>query len=41
MSKGKNQRLKLLYLKQILEEYTDADHGIPGIYIVDKMDRIW
>ncbi len=28
MSKGKNQRLKLLYLKQILEEYTDADHGI-------------
>lgn len=33
MPKNKNQRLKLLYLKQILEEYTDADHGI-------TMDRI-
>jgi len=28
MSKNKNQKLKLFYLKQILEEYTDADHGI-------------
>lgn len=33
MAKNKNQRLKLLYLRQILEEYTDADHGI-------SMDRI-
>ena len=28
MSKNRNQKLKLFYLKQILEEYTDADHGI-------------
>lgn len=33
MAKNKNQKLKLIYLKQILEEYTDADHGI-------TMDRI-
>ena len=33
MAKKENQRLKLLYVKQILEEHTDIDHGI-------TMDRI-
>ena len=37
MSKGKNQRLKLLYVKQILEEYTDADHGITLDRIVELL----
>ena len=26
MSRGKNQKLKLLYLKQFFEEMTDEDH---------------
>ena len=37
MAKNKNQRLKLLYLKQILEEYTDAEHGITMERILELM----
>ena len=28
MAKNEKQKLKLLYLKQILEEYTDENHGL-------------
>ena len=37
MPKNENQRLKLLAVKQILEEYTDIDHGITMDRLLDLL----
>ena len=37
MAKGNNQRLKLLYLTQILMEQTDEDHGISMPDIISRL----
>lgn len=37
MSKCANQKLKLLYLKKIFEEYTDDDHGLTMTELINKL----
>lgn len=38
MPKSPNQKLKLLYLKQILETYTDEDHKLSTKELIKKLD---
>ena len=38
MSAGENQKLKMLYLRKILWEETDQDHGLSAMEIIDKLD---
>lgn len=39
MPKGKNQKLKLCYLKEILLNKTDAEHGITLAEIMDELEK--
>ena len=39
MPKSRNQKLKLLHLKRILEYYTDEDHGITTQEIRDHLKQ--
>ena len=38
MSAGENQKLKMLYLQQILSEETDQDHGLSAQEILDRLE---
>ncbi|WP_251197299.1 helix-turn-helix transcriptional regulator [Anaerotardibacter muris] len=38
MPNNSKSKLKLLYLKQILEEETDAEHGLTMAQIIDRLD---
>lgn len=39
MARGKNQKLKLLYLIKLLLEQTDDEHGIDINYIIEKLSE--
>ena len=39
MAKGKNQKLKLLYLAKILKEKTDEDHGITMPQLIEELAK--
>ena len=39
MSKQENQKLKLLYILQILKEKTDDEHGITVVDIIDELSQ--
>lgn len=40
MAKGTNQKLKLLYLAQILLEETDEEHGISMPTIIERLAEL-
>lgn len=39
MAKGKNQRLKLLYLAKIMQEETDETHGLTMPEIIEELAK--
>ncbi|MDE6742845.1 MAG: WYL domain-containing protein [Lachnospiraceae bacterium] len=40
MAKSENQKLKLLYIAQILKEYTDADHPITTKALIERLEKL-
>ncbi len=38
MAAGENQKLKMLYLRRILSEETDQDHGLSAQEIIDRLE---
>lgn len=39
MAKSENQKLKMMYLKKMLEEKTDENHPMPMQEIIDELDK--
>ena len=40
MPNNSKSKLKLLYIKQILEDETDAEHGISMTHLIERLDEI-
>lgn len=40
MAKSENQKLKLLYIAQILKEHTDADHPITTKALIERLEKL-
>ena len=39
MTYNNKAKLKTLYVKQILEEETDAEHGLPMRQIIERLEQ--
>lgn len=40
MAKSENQKMRIIYLKEMLEKYTDIDHGLTMEEILEKLQKL-